>query len=284
MTDVAEHLQDAKREVDKAVQKAAPFIEKMARFGMVAKGFVYVLVGVLAAMAAIGTGGATVGAPGAMKTVWGKPYGVVLLFGIGAGLSAYALWLFVRAVRDPENEKAKNYGPIRRVALFWRAIVQAGLAVIAFKLMFGFANVGSNEGVDEWTRIVMAYPAGRIITALIGAGFIAYGVRQLYAGYISKLDKKLRLRPLSDHAKKLVTTIARFGIASRGIVFGIIGMFLAVAAWKNNPTEARGIGGALHALIEQPYGPALLVVVAIGLAAYGIYLFVLARYRQITPA
>jgi hypothetical protein len=81
--------------------------------------------------------------------------------------------------------------------------------------------------------------------------------------------------------RQWVRRVCRFGMAARGVVFGIIGLFLLLAAWRNNPGEARGLGGALHSLQEQGYGPWLLGVVALGLVAYGGYQFVLARYRRI---
>ena len=77
---------------------------------------------------------------------------------------------------------------------------------------------------------------------------------------------------------------SRLGMAARGVVFGIIGVFLVIAARHANPAQARGVGGALHTLRQQPYGAALLAVVALGLIAYGCYQFILARYRRIEAA
>ncbi|MDX6484418.1 MAG: hypothetical protein QOE95_2189, partial [Gaiellaceae bacterium] len=44
--------------------------------------------------------------------------------------------------------------------------------------------------------------------------------------------------------------------------------------------EAQGLAGALRALEQQPYGPYVLGAVALGLVAYGLYMFVEARYRR----
>ncbi|MFL6257903.1 MAG: DUF1206 domain-containing protein, partial [Pyrinomonadaceae bacterium] len=44
--------------------------------------------------------------------------------------------------------------------------------------------------------------------------------------------------------------------------------------------EARGLSGALRALEQRPYGPYVLGAVALGLVAYGLYMFVEARYRR----
>jgi hypothetical protein len=60
-----------------------------------------------------------------------------------------------------------------------------------------------------------------------------------------------------------------------------MGLFLILAAFRQEPGEAKGLAGALNTLAEQPYGPFLLGAVAAGLALYGLYMFVEARYRRI---
>ena len=82
-------------------------------------------------------------------------------------------------------------------------------------------------------------------------------------------------------ARRPIVQMSRFGIGARGVVFGVIGVGLIVAAWHTNPQEAVGVGGALSWLSGQAYGPWLLAVVAAGLIAYGFYEFVRARYRVI---
>jgi hypothetical protein len=127
----------------------------------------------------------------------------------------------------------------------------------------------------------MSYPLGRIVLALIGAGIGIYGVWQLYRAYAAKLDKRLMLAQLSAAGRRAVTWVARSGMAARGVVFGIIGAFLILAAWRYNATEARGLEGALETLRRQPLGQWLLAAVALGLVAYGVFQFVKARYRLI---
>ena len=75
--------------------------------------------------------------------------------------------------------------------------------------------------------------------------------------------------------------ISRFGVAARGGVFGLLGTFLIKSAYHVNANEARGISGTLRAVAAEPYGRWLLATCALGLIAYGMYDFVLARYRMI---
>jgi hypothetical protein len=68
---------------------------------------------------------------------------------------------------------------------------------------------------------------------------------------------------------------------ARGVVFLLIAWFLVQAALHANAREAHGLGGALRALQQEPYGSALLGVTALGLFAFGVFQFATAAYRRI---
>jgi len=54
-----------------------------------------------------------------------------------------------------------------------------------------------------------------------------------------------------------------------------------VAAVQFDPSKANGLDPALKTLAAQPFGMFLLVVVAIGLAAYGVFCFFDAKYHKV---
>ena len=74
---------------------------------------------------------------------------------------------------------------------------------------------------------------------------------------------------------------APLSFTARGVVFGLIGFFLARAAYQYDPKEAVGLDGALSKLLQQHYGSALLGAVAAGLIAFGLYCLAEARYREV---
>jgi hypothetical protein len=116
----------------------------------------------------------------------------------------------------------------------------------------------------------------------IGLGVIGFGLYQIYRGLAIKFTKHFHREQMSEQEFRWAVRTGRAGLAARGVVFGMIGWFLFRAALHFNPKEAGGLGEALAELASRAYGPWLLGLVALGLVAYGIYCFVLARYRRIS--
>ena len=283
MTTVPTNFDQAKAQLSDARQKASPFIEKFARFGYAAKGVVYVVVGALAAIAATGNGGQTTGSRGALDTIAGQPFGWILLGIVALGLAGYAMWQFIRAIEDPEHEGTDKKAVFKRIGFFISGVVHFMLVWYAISIVIGYSAGGGGDdaGAKSWSAKAMSYPMGRFLIAAIGIGIFCYGIWQLVRAFKAKLGDQLHLGQLEDKTRRFVVQVSRFGLAARGVVFGIIGIFLVLAAYRENPNEAKGLGGALKALQEQPYGPWLLLIVAFGLIAYGIFEFVKARYRRI---
>jgi hypothetical protein len=119
------------------------------------------------------------------------------------------------------------------------------------------------------------------MVGLAGLGFIVAAIYHFYKAFTAKFRKRLLMSEMSENVQTFAIRTGQFGLSARGVVFGIIGVFLILAALHSNPSEARGLSGALRALEQQTYGQLLLGIVALGLVAYGFYSLVLARYRRI---
>lgn len=128
---------------------------------------------------------------------------------------------------------------------------------------------------------MLAQPFGAWLVGAAGAGLLLFGVSQLVHAWKAKLDDQLELAQLDPGQRTWVVRVSRVGIAARGLVLLLIGAFVVQAAVEFDPSEAEGVGGALRSLEQAPYGSWLLGSVALGLAAYGVYELVRARYRRI---
>lgn len=276
-------VDEAGRMARGAARDAAPWVERLARAGYAAKGIVYVVVGGIAAQAALGRRSDVQDSRGAFSEILLHPGGKFLLGIIAVGLVGYAVWRFVQAALDPEGKgDAKSYA--KRVGYAGSAVIHAGLALTAGRVALGSSRGGGGDGAESYTARLMEAPAGRYLVAAVALGMAAYGIFQLYKAYRTKLGKRLDLSSVSAGTRDWIERAGRAGLAARGVIFAIVGFFLVRAALQSDPGEARGLEGALEAVRAQSYGPWLLGLMALGLIGYGVLEFVNARYRRIQPA
>jgi hypothetical protein len=251
----------------------------LARAGYLAKGVVYLLIGLLAFQAAAGVGGEVTGPEGALLAILRQPAGRLLLGVTAVGLSAYAVWRFFCAVFDPERHGNGTKRLFVRLGYAGSALAHAALALEAARLALGKA--GGGDRAESWTARLLEAPLGAWLVGAVAIGVAAYGAAQIVRGLGRKIDERLRLGELPPDDRRLVVRVGRVGTIARGLVFGIVGYLLMRAALAHDPQEAGGLADALHTLERQPYAPYLLGGMALGLAAYGAYQLVKARYRVI---
>jgi Domain of Unknown Function (DUF1206) len=270
-----------KHQAKEAAHEASPWIERLGRLGYIAKGVVYILVGVLAAEAAVGAGGKTTDTRGALQEILQAPFGKFLLLAITVGLVGYALWRFAQAGLDADRKGSDAKGLSIRTSYAMIGAIYAGLALTALRLALGSGDRSSTDAkTQSWTAWLLGKPLGPWLVGLAGLVVIGVGINQFVQAYTAQFRQNLKTGTLGYERAKWVTHVGRLGFTARGVVFGIVGVFLIVAAIRVQPGEARGLGGALETLAQQPFGPWLLGLVSLGLIAYGLFMLILALYRH----
>jgi hypothetical protein len=262
-------------------QPVHPWLERIARVGYATKGAVYFIVGALAVMAALGVGGQTTDTRGAFNNIADRPFGRIMLGAVAVGLVGYVVWRFTQAIVDTEGKGKDLKAVTIRSGYAGSALIHTGLAASAARVAFGGREPSSESSHKSRTADLIQLPFGPLLVGLVGVGFIGFGLYQIYKGYSRKFRKRLEVGEMDSRTDKWVTRCGQIGLAARGIVFCIIGYFLIRAALDYNPSEVRGLGGALQSLAEQPFGKVLLAVVAAGLTVYGIYMILEAKYHRI---
>jgi type IV secretory pathway VirB2 component (pilin) len=284
---VPEGVQDAGRGANRAARDAASshWMPVLARLGYAAKGIVYLIIGWLAVQLVIGAGGKTTDQRGALQTIYEQPFGKFLLALVVIGLLGFAIWCFLQAWFDTEGKGSDIKGIIGRLGYAITGVSYAILAFGAFQLLTrtgtGSATKSTTSSTQDVTAQLLQHSWG--VTVVVILGLIVIGVAcYMFAKAISaRFQRRLALTGLSAQLRRGVIFLGRFGYAALGVVFSIVGIFLIVAAVQHNPHEAKGLDAALRTLIQQPFGPVLLGIVALGLIAYGVYSFVEARYRRV---
>jgi hypothetical protein len=143
------------------------------------------------------------------------------------------------------------------------------------------AGGDEDRSAQDWTAWLMSQAFGAWLIGLVGIVIIGTGVAIAIKGWNAKFERRLTV----DHnVRPWAVAVGQIGLIARGMVFLLIGGFLTAAAIRNDPSEAKGLSGALRALQEQPYGDALIIVAGVGLIAFGVYGFVQAVYRRIEAA
>lgn len=262
--------QTARRGVDN------PWFEMFARLGYAAKGVVYILFGLLAAQGFAGRGGGADTQSSALASLVDEPFGRVLLALIAIGLLGYVALRLVQAILNPQNE-----GAAPRIGYVVVAIVYGALTLTAARLALGWGSSGGGNSIDQLVTQVFAQPFGRWAVGIAGAIVVGAGLYHLYKAFTTDFKENMRWGKMNDFERTSIVWLGRIGYTARGIVLGLIGAFLLQAAILFQPEQARDTGGALQALSRPPFGTWTVVVVAIGLAAYGMYMLAAARHSRI---
>jgi hypothetical protein len=279
-----------RRGADKTKAKArsgSGWYAVLARAGLVAKGISYGLVGVLAIAVAAGHGGKATSRTGAVATIADESWGKIVLILLALGFAAYAIWRFVEAVAEREDPAdgeaeglAKKWG--KRVGYVGRGLIYAGLTYTTVRLLTESGGQESqNQKARETTAAVFDWPGGRWIVGAAGFAIIGAGLWNLYRGVSTKFEDKWR-GGMSRTERTWGSRAGVVGHIARGLVFGLIGIFVTKAATDYDAQDAIGFDGALRKLAEAAYGPWLLGITAAGLIAYGVFCLVDARYRDVS--
>jgi Domain of Unknown Function (DUF1206) len=250
--------------------------EWLARAGFLARGAIYVVIGILAVKLATGSSGTTANQQGALAAVARQPLGKVLLVLLAVGFAGYALWRLMRALlgRGPEGADRG----LDRVAAFVSGLVYAGLCAIAVEVLVGSDASSSGNGRAAG---VFGWPAGTWLVGIAGAVVVGVGVYQAYKGISREFLEDSKTEQMGHAVRESMEALGMIGYVARAIVLCLVGVFLVKAAVEFDPNKAVGLDGALAKLAHASYGPILLGLVAAGFIAFGVYSLADARYRRI---
>ncbi|NNJ06257.1 DUF1206 domain-containing protein [Streptomyces sp. PKU-MA01144] len=256
-------------------------VETGARWGLAARGAIYLLIGVLALEVAFGSdGGREADRGGALEELSAQPFGTVLLWAVGAGLVGMVLWRLSEALfgaAGPDGRKAR-----KRALSAARCVFYAFVAYSVLAFAVGDRGSGSSDRQSrDITARALELPAGQWIVGIGGVGIACAGVWIGVRAALRKYRKHLRTAAMSRRARRAVDVTGVAGGVARGLVFAVAGGFATRAALTYDPSDAKGLDDTLRTFAATAAGPSLLVATATGLALFGVFSFLMARWRRV---
>jgi len=256
----------------------ADWTSYIARAGLVSRGVIYTVVGILALRIAFGAGGGEeADKDGAFEVLSRHPLGRVALAVLAVGFACYAAWRLVEAVLDPDRRGGwKRVGSGARALLYTSFMVTAVTYVVHDK-----APHNNDEDHRDRTAQVLDWPAGRLLIGALAAALLVAGVWNAYRAVSGKFQDHLKKGEIDTDARPWIVAVACAGLLARAVVFSAVGVFVLRTAVEDDPNDTVGLDGSLRRLADTPAGPLWLSLVAAGLIGYGVWSFVEARYRKV---
>jgi hypothetical protein len=255
--------------------------DKIARFGIGMKGVVYCIVGILALMTAFGYGGKKTGSTGVIDYIASMSFGNVLLFIVAVGLFAYSAWRLYQTFADEKNKGKDKTGLVWRFAFFLSGIFYGYVAYQAMTVIFQNEQATSGNSQEQAAQLVLTQPWGQVLLVLVAGIILFKAGYQIYKSYSGKYKKELDETKLSNKERNALVTAGKIGFLARGIVIGVVAYFFFKAAFFSSAQQAGGTKEAFQ-FLHSSLGSIGFGIIAAGLVAYGIYMLLKAKYREIS--
>jgi hypothetical protein len=263
--------------VDRQARRVAGnrFLARLARFGLLCRAVLYVLIGTIALQVSFGSGSEEADESGAISTLADQPFGTAVLWLMLIGFGALGLWQLTEAAVGAG-------GPGERLEAAGRTVVYGVLVASLANLLLAGGEV---ESGDQHTRDLTAkaldLPAGQLLVGAAGLGVLGLGGYWVYKGVTRRFLRDLHTERMSPRTRSVVTTVGVLGYTARGLVAGLVGVFLGQAAIEYEAEEAKGLDATLRSFADTAIGPWLLTVVAAGLLLLAGYCLCEARWRRV---
>jgi hypothetical protein len=268
------------RRAERTAQQAADSgpVRTLGRVGLVAYGVVHLLVAYLAVRVALG-GGAKADKTGALQTIGEQPGGRFFLWVLTAGLVALAIWQLAEAAWGHTYRRPPRRRTVQRLVSLGEAVVAGTLAFSSFKVASGKGGKSKGEKT-AFVDKMFDWPAGELLVMVAGLGIVAISLYLVHRGVSKRFVDDLDLAGAEPHARDAAIRFGQAGWPALGLAYGIVGLLIVYSAVTYDPAKATGMDTAIKTLAGQPYGTFLLVMVAAGLACFGVYCLFDARYRR----
>ena len=250
------------------------------RFGHLAKGIIYLIIGGLAIATIVGNSGSIEGGRGVIQWINEQPFGRILLGLVAIGLFSYTAWRWLKVFLGKGGDEDDKKDTVYRIAWFFSGLSYLGLGIVAARAAIMGGSSGGQGGGQRQEVITWLIQQSWGPTVVIILGVIIAGVAifQLVKGVKEKYLENIDLSSANHKERKSITTLGKIGHLARAAVFAIMAYFLILAGATVDPGKFKGTEGVLEWLRQNSYGTILLGLAAIGLIAYAVFTLAKAKY------
>jgi hypothetical protein len=262
--------------VDRATDSDA--FEYTARAGFAVSGVLHLVVAYIILRIAFGSGG-NADQSGALATLANQTAGAIILWAVAVGLVALGLWRIAEAIVGAKP--GEGSGPRQDDTPIWKRAKPLGLAIVNFAIALSAARFAMGSGKQSsqqnagLSAQMMQSGWGKAVLIAVGIGLVTVGGYHVYKGAAKKFFKDLRV-----YAGSGIKAIGVTGYVAKGVVLAGAGILVIVATLQADPSKATGFDAAVKTLGHAPFGKVLLILAALGMAAFGAYSFVRSRHGR----
>ena len=272
----------AVRDVEHAARMAkhSDTLEALARLGFIGFGVTHLVLAWIAVQIAFGRPPSEGDQVGAFAVLRQHPVGTVLLAIVAIGLTATALWQALEAAVGHGHEE---YAAKVRERLFSgaRAVGYGLFAFYAAMLVLHPAAPRAAADKQQAAGTLLGVPGGRWLVGAIGICVVAVGLGLAWYGLTRHFERHLKTGLMTESGRHALSVLGATGYTAKAVAYTIAGVLVVIAAVRYDPSESRGLDAALRTLSEHGWGHGVLLLIATGIAAFGLFAIAQARYRDV---
>ncbi|MER7177328.1 DUF1206 domain-containing protein [Streptomyces mesophilus] len=251
------------------------WVDRAAGLGLIAYGLVHLVVGWLAVQLAFGDRSGPASPSGAIEELARQPLGGAIVWATAVGMYLLVVWQLIEAAFGHRWAGNRRW---QRVLSLCRAIVYGVLGTSALKIALGSDAQDGDRTTEGLTARLMDLPLGQALVAAVGAVIIGIGVASVRKAFTDTFLDTFDRRGTRGTTGTAYTWLGRAGHTAKGLALGVVGALFGWAALTHEPDRSGGLDQALRKVLEQPFGPALLTALGLGIFCFGCYCFAWARH------
>lgn len=264
------NIKDLGRKAD-----ASETFDWAVRLGLVSYGVVHLLLAWLIGSLAFGESNGSATKDGALSQVKEQPWGTALLWVMAFGFVALVVWQLVEAAAGHRGSDGAKRA-FKRSTSIVKAGIYAFFAFGAWKV--GAQGSSGKDGTEPFVAKILGLPAGQWIVGLGGLAIAVWAISMMRSGITKKFTEHLSAEAHTSDLSDAYKRIGTVGYVGKGVALLALAALILWAAATSDPEKSGGLDEAMRTILAQSYGSYVLMLIAVGLACYGLFCFARARH------